>query len=293
MGELITVPQGFRAMPRWWGGGAEWLEALPRLVADYCTRWALTLDGGVMHGSNAMVVPVVRGGEPFVLRLTPPEPAVAEQVAALRFWDGRGTVRLVDADVQGGVMLLERLGASSARDLPLAEAMPLLGQVMRRLAVPAPEQVPGTADVVGRRLAELPVEWERQGRPFPEGVLGRALEAGARLARTESQLAVDADLHADQVLRGGREPWLVVDPVLMRGDIAYDLARVLWTRIDEMADGGEILGSFESVVAAAELDRDHGRDWVVYRTADYWLWGLSAGLTEDPERCRRLVEPFL
>jgi streptomycin 6-kinase len=68
---------------------------------------------------------------------------------------------------------------------------------------------------------------------------------------------------------------------------------VLWTRIDEMADGGEILGRFESVVEAAGLGLDHGRDWVVYRAVDYWLWGLSAGLTEDPERCRRLVEPFL
>jgi streptomycin 6-kinase len=22
---------------------------------------------------------------------------------------------------------------------------------------------------------------------------------------------------------------------------------------------------------------------------DYWLWGLENGLTEDPERCRRLL----
>jgi len=31
---------------------------------------------------------------------------------------------------------------------------------------------------------------------------------------------------------------------------------------------------------------------VVFRAVDYWLWGLDAGLTEDPLRCRRLVEAF-
>ncbi|GAB2571747.1 hypothetical protein Aab01nite_04140 [Paractinoplanes abujensis] len=94
------------------------------------------------------------------------------------------------------------------------------------------------------------------------------------------------------MLRGGREPWLAVDPVLMRGDPAYDLARVLWTRVDEMGDD-DILRHFGAVVQAAGVGRDHGRDWVVYRTVDYWLWGLSAGLTEDPVRCGRLLAPFL
>jgi hypothetical protein len=28
---------------------------------------------------------------------------------------------------------------------------------------------------------------------------------------------------------------------------------------------------------------------VLFRAVDYWLWGLAAGLTEDPLRCRRLV----
>ncbi|GIM88641.1 aminoglycoside phosphotransferase family protein [Paractinoplanes toevensis] len=289
----VVVPQSFRDMPRWWREGTGWLEALPRLVRAYCDRWQLAVTGGMAHGSNAAVVPVVRAGEFLVLRLTPPGAAVAAQVEALRFWDGRGTVRLIDADVEGGVMLLERLAMdASLEGLPVAEAMPLLGRMMRRLAVPAPEHVPRTVDVVAARMPALPGEWERCGRPFPESTLVRAFEAGERLSRTESRLAVNGDLHSGQVLRGEREPWLTVDPVLMRGDIAYDLARILWTRIDEMDDEGDILRHFRSMADAAGVDRDHGRDWVVFRAVDYWLWGLTAGLTEDPQRCRRLLAPL-
>jgi streptomycin 6-kinase len=89
-----------------------------------------------------------------------------------------------------------------------------------------------------------------------------------------------------RLLAGAREPWLTVDPVLYRGDIEFDLARVLWTRLDEMP---EIPPYFEIAVHEAGLDMDRARHWVVYRTVDYWLWGLSVGLTTDPVRCRRLV----
>jgi len=64
---------------------------------------------------------------------------------------------------------------------------------------------------------------------------------------------------------------------------------VLWTRIDDMRDAAEIRRHFEVVVLQAGLDRDRARDWVVFRSVDYWLWGLEIGLTEDPLRCRRLV----
>jgi streptomycin 6-kinase len=91
------------------------------------------------------------------------------------------------------------------------------------------------------------------------------------------------------VLRGHREEWLCVDPELLRGDIEYDLARVLWTRMDDMPDEAAIVGHFDTVVGEAGLARDRARGWVVFRTIDYWLWGLRIGLTEDPLRCRRLA----
>ncbi|WP_433788929.1 aminoglycoside phosphotransferase family protein [Actinoplanes sp. CA-252034] len=142
----LTLPQSFLDSPRWWRGGGEWLAELPGLVRAQCERWRVTVDGDPAHGSNALVVPVRRDGEELVLRLAPPGPEVAEQAGALRFWDGRGTVRLVDADPDAGVMLLERLSATSLCDVPVDVAMRVLGTMMRRLAVPAPDHVLSTAD---------------------------------------------------------------------------------------------------------------------------------------------------
>jgi len=286
----IVVPQAFLDMPRWWHEGTDWLAALPDTAAEVCLRWGLRLDGEPQHGSNALVLPVRRGDECLALRLTPPGREVDDQVAALRFWDGRGTVRLEAADPAAGAMLLERLAMDgSLRALPIEEALAVLGGMMRRLAVPAPAWVPSTAEIVESRAATLPADWERLGRPFDKAFLGVALDAAARLTGPAGDRAVDGDLHSGQVLRGVREPWLTVDPVLLRGDIAYDLGRMLWTRLDELPD---VRAGFDIVVAAARLDAARARDWVVFRAVDYWLWCLSRGLTDDPVRCERLTRAF-
>jgi hypothetical protein len=60
-----------------------------------------------------------------------------------------------------------------------------------------------------------------------------------------------------------------------------------------MPDARTVSEHFDLVVQDAALNRDRARDWVVFRTIDYWLWGLSRGLTEDPVRCQRLAATFV
>ncbi|MDX6281404.1 MAG: streptomycin 6-kinase [Kribbellaceae bacterium] len=288
---MIDLPQGFLEMPRWWTEGGDWLAGLPTAVDRQCEIWNLQVDGPVSHGSNAIVVRVTRDREQLVLRMSPPGPDLAEHARALRWWDGRGTVRLYDVDLPRGAMLLERLGDSLV-DQPVGEAMAVLGRMMRRLAVPAPADAVSTPANVSGRAPQLQADWERLGKPFDQALLTEALTVAKHLSHTTSELAANGDFHSDQVLRGAREPWIVVDPLLYRGDPECDLTRMLLTRVDEMADGTEIRDHFDTIVREAELDPERARDWVVFRAVDYWLWGLAHGLTIDPERCRRILQAF-
>jgi streptomycin 6-kinase len=106
------------------------------------------------------------------------------------------------------------------------------------------------------------------------------------------ELAVNGDLHSEQVLAGEREPWLVVDPVLLRGDVDYDLGRVLWSRLDQLGSDQDVRGWLGVLCDEAELDLRRAQRWVLVRAMSYLLWGLERGLTEDPPRCRRLLEIF-
>lgn len=293
---MITVPETFRQMPRWWHDqpGREWLDQLPALVTEQCGRWNLQIDGDPLHGSNALVVPVHHHGDAAVLRLSPPGDDVTEEAAGLKWWAGRGTVRLYEVDVDSRAMLLERLSTSrSLQSEPLAAAVPVIAALVREMAVPARPDVMSTAAIAAGHVAPAEEDWLSLSGPTPRSQLDTATRLAEQLASTRpADLAVNGDLHCEQVLVAERAPWLVVDPVMFRGDPEYDFGRVLWSRLDELPTDAEIIALFDVFVQAAGVPSERARSWVVVRSMSYLLWGLPRGLTWDPPKCRRLLDIF-
>src|SRR6185437_8659525 len=82
----------------------------PETVSLLAERWSLTI-GTPFAGpevSAAWVAPVLRaGGSQAVLKLGMPHMEARDEIAGLRYWDGDGTVRLLDADEELNAMLLE------------------------------------------------------------------------------------------------------------------------------------------------------------------------------------------
>jgi streptomycin 6-kinase len=293
---MITVPETFRQMPRWWQDqpGREWLDRLPALVAEQCARWNLQVDGDPLHGSNALVVPVRQEDRAAVLRVSPPGDDVSEEAAALRWWAGRGTVRVYDVDVDSGAMLLERLSRSrSLQSEPLSVAVPIIARLVRELAVPARPDTTSTAALAVGHVATSEEQWRGLSGPTPRAQLETTIQLADRLAETHpADTAVNGDLHCEQVLAADRAPWLVVDPVLLRGDPEYDFGRVLWSRLDELPTDAAVVALFDGFVEVAGVPSERARSWVVIRSMSYLLWGLARGLTWDPPKCRRLLDIF-
>lgn len=294
---MVAVPEAFRAFGRWQREGEAgrlWLAALPKQAAEYCDQWGLRIDGEPMHGGNGIAIPVSRDGESLALKLDWPDILVDEQIQALRVWHGRGMVLLIDAAPADGVLLLERLDSRlSLRDLPLEQAVPLIGQMLRRLAVPAPGGFRTTRDAAIEMHGSLRDRWDAAGRPFAAGVLNAAVGLAGDLAVDRPSVLVNRDLYYDHVLRGRREPWLAIDPMVLVGSIEYQTGQLLWTRYDDMAAAGRLRWCLDALIDAAGMDRERAYSWAVLRCVDYWLWGLSAGFTEDPVRCQRIVEELL
>lgn len=293
----IQIPRAFVDMPRWWNdpSGRRWVDLLAGLVSERCRTWNLEIDGSPWHGTNALVVPVRRGSESFALRLVPPGDDIDTEAKALRFWNGRGTVRLIEIDIAAGAMLLERLdGTRSLFHEPLIDALPIMGRLMRDLAVPhPPPEVPSTTDLAAEYVASFPQLWDLTGEPISRVLLDAAVRSADRLAAGRpADVAVDGDLHFAQVLAGSDVEWVIVDPVLLRGDIEFDLGRILWSRLDEMPDVATVRWAFTMVTAAADVPERRARDWVMARSTSYLFWGLQQGLTIDPPKCRRLLEIF-
>jgi streptomycin 6-kinase len=191
----------------------------------------------------------------LALRLSPPGDDVTQQAAALRLWAGRGTVRLFDADAGAGALLLERLSSSrTLQSEPLAVAIPIIAGLVTELAVPAPLDVPSTDAIAADHVQTFERGWRALGGPTARTQLDAAVRLAEELTSVvPSNLAVDGDLHCKQVLAAERAPWLIVDPVLLRGDPEYDFARVLWERLDELPKESDIVDAFEVFVRAARV----------------------------------------
>lgn len=263
-------------------------------VDRLCRQWGLAPEDHEAYGDWNLVYLVRRGDEPCVLRICGPDSDVDDEVAALRSWDGDGVVRLLGVDLGERAMLLERLAPDrSLDDLPLSTAAELAGQLIRTLAVPAPAGLPRLVDVAEAAAAEMVIQQRRLGNPVPAEILSRAVDVTRELSLDAGSTLVHGDLHYGNVLAGTRQAWLAIDPKPFVGHPERSVAELLWTRLDEVADDAAIRTLVATIVEAGQLEPERAHAWAVVRATGYWLWGLENGLTEDPVRCRRLLDALV
>ena len=219
-------------------GIGEWLEALPELLQQAVDLRELTVERVQAPGGRSSLVLLVRlvDDTPAVLKLAPERARPESERAALAHWDGRGAVQLLDPGDEPGVLLLERLHPDlSVRSLPEAKALLEAAATLRRLWVEPPgahvfETVAGRTE----RQAEL-MRFGSAG----DGECGRW--STAALAAREELLAAPPEerlLHGtfrqSKVLAGERLPWLAVGPDPVVGECAFDLARLVRDRVEDL-----------------------------------------------------------
>ncbi|MBN6041949.1 aminoglycoside phosphotransferase family protein [Amycolatopsis sp. 195334CR] len=293
---MTAVPAGLLASGAWQRAGPagrHWVEELPRTFERLRARWSLTPDGEARHGYHAMVQPVRRDGEPLALKVSWPDEDVDSEARALSIWDGRDAVRLLEAAPEDHALLLERASPTrSAQSIRVEDAVPLLGGLLRRMAVPAPDGLRRISDVAGEIRDTLTARWDAAGRPFPPSLAARVEHLAGELSELDDPYLVNRELSYGKVLAADREPWLVISPRAVAGQLEYQVAPLLWTRLDEIGRRTAVLRQFRRLAVAAGLDRDLARSWTVVRAADHLLTGLAAGYTEEPVRCRLLLDTF-
>jgi streptomycin 6-kinase len=228
--------------------------------------------------------------EPCVLKVSWTDEATAEEAQALAAWHGQGAVQLRASQPDLGALLLERLDQRrSLNGVEIVEAVEIAGRLLRRLAIPAPSGFRSLKAVTQDLCRTLPQRWEQYGRPMPRQWVEQACELAVQLGVSNANLLVNYDLHYADVLRGMREPWLAVDPKVVIGEPEFGIAQLLWSRLEDIEANGGLERHFRLLIEAATLDPVRASSWTLVRCVDYWLWGLSVGLTQDPKRCQTII----
>ena len=254
---MQQVPDGFsqKVIQVHGDAGAGWLSRLPATIAECERRWSLKVMPSFPSLSYNYVAPVIRAdGEDAVLKLGVPHHEFMTELEALRHYDGAGMVKLLAGDVDLGAMLLERLKpgtllSSLADD---EQATSIAAQLMRQMRRPPPteRQFPTVSDWASG-LDKLRERYDGATGPFSASLVERAETLFSELIGAMSApVLLHGDLHHDNVLSAGREPWLAIDPKGVVGEAEYEVGafvrnrlflgprpeRLLARRVDQFAD---------------------------------------------------------
>jgi streptomycin 6-kinase len=263
---------------------------LAAVVELVCERWELTLSGQAPRGDWSTILVASRRGMPCVLKIAGPEHNAIDEALALEAWNGNGAVRLLEADREHGALLLERLDPDrTLRTTELATAAEIAGSLIRELAVPAPAGLPLLTDIASQKPGILRRRQGALGEPVPGRWIDIACGLACDLATDPGNQLVHGDLHYDNILAGPRRPWLAIDPKPVIGNPERSVAELMWDRIDDATQPHDVHALFAALTRTGVLHPDRARAWTIVQAVDYWLWGLGAGLTEDPRRCERLL----
>jgi streptomycin 6-kinase len=265
---MTIVPERLTSACRGVPERMAWLEQLPNVIQELQDRWGLSLgEPWSSEASCSWVAPAVRkDGMCVVMKLGMPHMEAAHEIDGLRFWDGDPTVRLLDADSALHAMLLERCEpGTSLRDVPDEEADVVMADLLRRMwrRPPAPHPF--------RLLSMMLASWaeetlaSREKWPDP-GLVPAGLSIFEELAAVSpDDVLLATDLHAGNVLRARRAPWLVIDPKPFVGDPAYDATQHLFNCQARMAAApSETIRRFADLLG---VDDERVRLWMFARSA--------------------------
>ncbi|TDC67251.1 aminoglycoside phosphotransferase [Micromonospora sp. KC207] len=259
--------------------GRAWLAVLPARLAECVRRWGLRVTGPPFaYAFASLALPAeLPDGTRAVLKLQYPDADSAHEAAALACWAGDGAARLL-AHVPGRrALLVERCDPGTplhalTQDGGLDAALDVVVGLLPRLWRPAGAPFTPLAEEAAGWLERLPVQWARLGRPFERRLLDAGLGRLAELAGTQGeQVLVNQDLHAGNILRATREPWLVIDPKPLAGEREFGVVAIV--RGPELGHSpAAVRRRLDRLTDELGLDRERALGWAIGHTL---AWSMA------------------
>jgi streptomycin 6-kinase len=272
--------------------GDGWLAELPEAVRRAVALRELTTERVQVPGGRSSLVVLVRraDGSPAVLKLAPPRARPESERAALAHWDGRGAVQLLEPFVAEGELLLERLRPDlSVRTLPQARALLEAAGTLRRLWVEPPgdddaHSFETVAERTGRQAAAMRAGASAEVAPLVEAALAAREEL---LTAPPEHRLLHGTFRQSKVLAGERMPWLAVGPDPVVGECAFDLARLVRDRVEDLiaspSGSAATRRRVKRLAEALDVDQARLRGWTLFRAVESGVRAQRVGRARDAE----------
>ena len=194
----ITKTRGINSQP--------WLMRLPEILSACEQKWQLNIEKAFPNLTYNYTASAKRiDGTVVVLKVgLPTDIELKTEAHALQIFDGRGTVRLLELDLDLGAMLLERLepGIPLKETLDDEKAISVASQLMQKLwrPVPANHSFPTTMSWANGFI-RMRKRYSGGTGPLPNLLVEQAERLFAKLHASQTvQVLLHGDLHQDNIL---------------------------------------------------------------------------------------------
>ncbi|MFE2888041.1 aminoglycoside phosphotransferase family protein [Streptomyces sp. NPDC059272] len=268
--------------------GDDWLEKLPEVARQAVDLRELTVERVQVPGGRSSLVVLVRraDGTPAVLKLAPGRARPESERAALARWGGLGAVQLVEPFSAEGVLVLERLHPDvSVRSLPEAKALLEAAGTLRRLWVepPGDHAFETVAERTGRQAFAM-----RGAGSEVSALVSAALDARESLLVAPPEVRLlHGTFRQSKVLAADRMPWLAVGPDPVVGECAFDLARLVRDRVEDLiatpSGAATTRRRVKRLAESLDVDQERLRGWTLFRAVESGVRALRVGRPRDAE----------
>ncbi len=245
-----------------------WVDNLPRVLSRKTLEWGLKLGTPYLDNvSCSYVVDCVNAeGEEVVLKVGFPHFEASNEIEGLQLLNGKPTVQLLNYDKATNALLLEKCDpGTNLQQLKLSDQDAIICELLQEMwaADPPTDEFPPLSKMVSLWNEETHQAISRYPSP---SLAKQGCQLKEQLINTTTrQVLLATDLHAGNILRAQRKPWLVIDIKPFIGDPAYDLTQHLVNSLDSLRDNP--LVRINRLADQANVNRSRLKDWLFARLA--------------------------
>jgi streptomycin 6-kinase len=265
--------------------GEQWLNGLPEMLQIYEQKWNIKISAPFPLSYNYVAPALTNDDKKVVIKISFPENTEFEaEIAALKFFHGDVAIRVLQEDLQTGVVLLERaVPGDRLRSVTSdEEQIHIASQLFKKLHKPV-----ATIDAsIFPTLADWAKAFDRyrmknavQTGPVSKKLFDKAEGIFTEYQReNKEQVLLHGDLHTDNILSSARG-WLAIDPKGVVGEREFELGAFLRNPLYDFPKGTDY--KKEEARRILQFSEDMGfeknriRDWAFAYAVISILWFLE------------------
>ncbi len=260
--------------------GKQWLQQLPAIINVMVQHWGLRHIMPVDNMTyNYVAMAMTNAQLPVVLKISCDAKTSNEEMRALEYFDGDGSIQLLAAEDEYHALLLQQAipGTTLKTLYPqhLNEVMDIYVAVMNKLH---DKKLPPRHEF--RHVRDWLQAFTRVDlSQLPADMVAQAKEITAELLSTmRNEILLHGDLHHDNLIKHEDE-WLAIDPKGIVGDAEFEIAAFDIIHPSEFPLGSKVIDLFaqriNSLAQKSGLDVERIKNWVFVRLILSTAWSIE------------------